>query len=275
MPRKSKLYIKINRFKRKISHTLKNNKLYIFLIFVLVLFIIWIKVFYNKYVNNPENIVSNIYFDKKYINNDNLDNLIKTTTSTFSWTNSAKNKILNYKSEKEFITSNFPFLEKINIEVLSKNTLKISYNFKKPKLLMVWSWETFAVYWNKSFIQKFDNNFLSWLNLDTKEKINLPSYIDTSNNLKWIFWKHSVDKLITYIKKIKKEFPQWVLFYIVWWENIKVINNWKTIYFSLEKDIDKQLSQLNLIKDKKPKLYSWSIEIDIGNLDEWIYFKTN
>lgn len=275
MPRKSKLQIKVIRLKRKINFFLKYKKKYILLIFLFFIFIFWINAFYNKYVNNPENIVSNIYFDKEIINNDNLNILIKNSINTFSWTNTAKNKLLKYKTEKKYILNKYPFLEKINLEVLNKNSLKISYSFKKPKLLMIWSWNIFAIYWKSNYIQKYDKNNLSWLNLDVKEKINLPSYIDTSNNLKWIFWKNSSNKLIKYIQKIKEFFPNWVLFYIVWWENIKVINNWKTIYFSLKKSIDKQISQLDLIKNKKPKLYSWAIEIDIGNLDEWIYFKTN
>ena len=275
MPRKSKLQIKVIRLKRKINFFLKYKKKYILLIFLFFIFIFWINAFYNKYVNNPENIVSNIYFDKEIINNDNLNILIKNSINTFSWTNTAKNKLLKYKTEKKYILNKYPFLEKINLEVLNKNSLKISYSFKRPKLLMIWSWNIFAIYWKSNYIQKYDKNNLSWLNLDVKEKINLPSYIDTSNNLKWIFWKNSSNKLIKYIQKIKEFFPNWVLFYIVWWENIKVINNWKTIYFSLKKSIDKQISQLDLIKNKKPKLYSWAIEIDIGNLDEWIYFKTN
>jgi len=275
MPRKSKLQIKVIRLKRKINFFLKYKKKYILLIFLFFIFVFWINAFYNKYVNNPENIVSNIYFDKEIINNDNLNILIKNSINTFSWTNTAKNKLLKYKTEKKYILNKYPFLEKINLEVLNKNSLKISYSFKKPKLLMIWSWNIFAIYWKSNYIQKYDKNNLSWLNLDVKEKINLPSYIDTSNNLKWIFWKNSSNKLIKYIQKIKEFFPNWVLFYIVWWENIKVINNWKTIYFSLKKSIDKQISQLDLIKNKKPKLYSWAIEIDIGNLDEWIYFKTN
>jgi len=273
MPRKSKIQIKVKRFKRKFFHLIKNNKLYIVIFFAFILFILWIKIFYNKYVNNPQNIVKNIYFEKQILDNNNLDTLIKNTIEVFSGTNTAKNKILWYQREKNQILKKFPYIKNIKVDVLSKNTLKIDYSFEKPKLILVWSWEIFAVYWDKDYIQKYNQNFLTWLNLNIPEQINLPSYIDTSNNLKLIFWRNSSTKLINYIKKIRKEFPKWILFYIVWWENIKVLTQKKTIYFSLEKDIDKQISQLDLIKEQKPKLYSWASEIDIGNLDEWGYFK--
>ena len=267
MVRKNKLNIKIRRFRKKIIHFLKTRKIFIILFIIFIFFLVGIKLAYNKYVNNSENIVKNIYFNKNIVNNPNYMDIIKTTNDIFSWINTAKNKLLDYKEERNKLLKNYWFLKKINIEVLSKDSLKINFKFKKPKILFIGSGEVFPVYKN-NFIWRFNSNYISWLNLDTKTKIYLPSYIKTDNNLKGIFWKNNSDKIKKYIDKILKKYPKWKLFYIVWWENIKLVLNNKTIYFSFDKDIEKQINQLKLVENFITKDIK---TIDVWNLNNWVY----
>jgi len=273
--RKNK-YIKINRLKRKVKYFIQNNKFYILWLVFTVFFVFSIIYAYHKFIDNKKNLVKEIYFDKKIADNINLLKLIKKTNDVLLWKNTVKNKIWNFEYEKNEIKFNFPFVKEVKIKIIDKDTLKINYSFKKPKLIFIWSWTLFAVYWKKDMIYPFNMNYITWLNLNIKEKIYLPSYIKTDNNLKNIFWKNKSDTIIKYIKKIKTMFPKSKLFYIVWWENIKVItSDNKTIYFSLNKDIKKQISQLSIFAKNKEKLFQQTKIIDVWNLEDGIYIVEN
>jgi len=251
---------------------LKSHKLFIWIVFVFFSIIIWAKIWYNKYIENPRNIVKTIFFDKNTINNPNLEELTKESEKVFIWTNTVKNKFLKYKTEKQYILDKYKFLSWVIVNKISTSSLKIDFKIKKPKLIFLNSKNIFAVYDEKN-IYTFNPEYQTWLNLNIKYQVYLPKYLENIKNLKWIFWKNSLDKFLKYIKAIKKVFPNVKLIYLAWWENIKVITKDKIYLFSLQKNIDKQLEQLKTVIISKPKLYNQANIIDIWNLDEWIYLQ--
>ncbi len=266
--------IKILRFKRKIIHFLKTHKLLIALVFLFFSVGIWVKIWYNKYINNPKNIVKSVFFNKNIINNPNLAELAKESEKVFIWTNTIKNKFLKYKTEKKYILDNYTFLSWITVNKLSSNSLKIDFKIKKPKLIFLNKKYIFPVYSEKN-IYTFNPKYQTWLNLNIKNKVYLPKYLDNIDNLKWIFWKDKLDKFLKYTKTIKKTFPTAKLIYLAWWENIKVITKDKIYLFSLQKNIDKQLEQLKIVIINKPKFYNQASIIDVWNLDDWVYLQIN
>lgn len=252
-----------NKFKKilkKIEKSiLKRKKAYLLLLILISLSIISIFL-YNKYINNPKNIAKSIYFDKNIILWKDLEALINFTTKELSWTNTAKEKIYNYKKQKEKIISNFKFIDNINIDPISSNELKVSYTFKSPKLILNSSWTKYLVY-NNYTIYKFkslNTGFkLTWVN-----QINLPKYVKTT---KYIFWKNKLEKILEYLKKIKQVFPKSQITYYPWWEILEINYKNKKIWFNLDKNIDKQLNNFLLIKrkidlDKIKFIDIWSLE---------------
>jgi hypothetical protein len=143
--------------------------------------------------------------------------------------------------------------------------------FKIPKLTIFWSWYAFNVY-DKDNIYSFDVKYLSWVNLtSTGVKLYLPRYLSNLKDIDNIFWKNSPDKIIKYYEKIKNFYSKSKIFYLAWWENLAVFVDNKKIIFSLSKDIDKQITQLNLLVRKMPDKYNLAKNIDVWNLDNGIY----
>lgn len=269
LKKRNKLKKKVKNFKRKIQYLAKKHKLFVLFFLFFLVFIIWIKIAYNHYINNPKNIVKNVFFEKNIINNPDLTWLIKFTQNILSGTNTIKNKFLKYKSQIEEIVKHYPFVNKVYITPISKDSVKVKFSFKKPIFIFVWSWYIFPVY-TKNLIYKFNKNYLSGINLSW-EKIYLPKYLLNKSNLNNIFWKNSPWKILKYYKTIKQTLPKSTIIYLAWWEYFKVINNQKTYYFSLSKDIKLQLNQLELIKVKLPEKFKKSKEIDLGSLKNWVY----
>jgi len=61
------------------------------------------------------------------------------------------------------------------------------------------------------------------------------------------------------------------MYYIAWWENLKLKIKDKNIYFSLSNDIEKQLNKLKLIKTKVFDKYNNAKNIDLWNLNNWVF----
>ena len=271
MRKRNKSKIIINRFKRKLNTFFKKYKKIIITSLVILVFLFWLNISYKKYIDNEKNIITNVFFDKKIINNPNLYELIKSTQTTFSWQNSVKNKIFWFKKEKKEITQNFKFISNIDVKIINNKSIKIKYYFKKPLLSIIWSWNIFSVY-NKNDIYKFNKNFLSWINIqNTWYILYLPKYLENTDIDKYIFWKNSLNRIMKVIKVIKTYFPKWKIYYIAWWENLKLKIKDKNIYFSLSSDIEKQLNKLNLIKTKLIDKYNNAKNIDLWNLNEWVF----
>jgi len=248
-------------------------------------FFVILKVSYTKYIDNPNNKITKVYFDKKIITNPNFSKLCDHISDTFSWVNSVKNKVLWYKKPISLIQQRYKYIQTINTELINNKSIKINLKFKTPKMTIFSSWYAFNVYDKnniytfdtkylsyKNNIYTFDTKYLSWLNLlSTGVKLYLPSYLSWLNNINDIFWKDTPDKIIKYYKKIKILYPKSKIFYLAWWWNFAVFVDNKKIIFSLSKDIDKQISQLKLLIKKMPGKYNLAKNIDVGNLDEWIY----
>ena len=271
MLKRNKYKKKIKVLKRNISKFIKKNKAITIAFFLLAILFIWIKIAYNHYINNPKNLVRNVFFQKKIINNPDLTGLVKYTQNVFSWTNTVKNKFLKYQNQINLIKKKYPFVKKIYTKNVSNNSIEVDFIFKKPLFTFIGSWNVFAVY-NKNLIYKFSKKYLSGIIL-SKEKIYLPKYLLNKNNLNKIFWKNSPEKILNYYKQIKIKLPKSKIFYIAWWEYLKVIDNWKAYYFSLSKDIKLQLNQLEILKLKIPDKFNNSEEIDLGSLKNTIFLK--
>jgi len=265
------LKYKINKFKRRTIFWLwKHKKIVIFLSLMFIFFVI-LKISYTKYIDNPNNKIIKVYFDKKVITNPNFSNLCDYISDTFSWVNSVKNKVLWYKKPINLIQQKYKYIQTINPELINNQSVKVNLKFKTPKMTIFSSWYVFNVY-DKNNIYTFDVKYFSWLNLlSTGVKIYLPSYLSWLNDINNIFWKNYPDKIIKYYKKIKLFYPKSKIFYLAWWEDLAIFVDNKKIIFSLSKDIDKQISQLKLLIKKMPDKYNLANNIDVGNLDEGIY----
>jgi hypothetical protein len=78
------LKYKINKFKRKAIFWIgKHKKLVIFVSLVLIFFVI-LRISYLKYIDNSNNIITKIYFNKKVLTNPNFSNLCDYISDTFS-----------------------------------------------------------------------------------------------------------------------------------------------------------------------------------------------
>ena len=270
MIRKNKYSRKIKHFKKNISTFIKKHKWLSFLVVFLLLALFSIKIAYNHYINNPKNIIKTVYFDKNVINNPNFSGLMNSTKNTLSWKNIIKNKFTNYKTEKTIIKGTYKYIKKIDIKNMWDNSVYVSFSFSKPLLQVIWSWTDFLIY-NPKNIYPFQSKYLSGLKFLTWEKVYLPKYLLWLKNLNGIFWKNSLDKLLTYIKYIHQQMPNSKIYYLAWWEYLKVFYNNKAYLFSLSKDIKLQFKQLNLLKIKLPDKLKNSKEIDLWSLKEWVF----
>ena len=265
------LKYKINKFKRRFSFFFsKHKKLVIFLI-VIFAFLFILKLEYLKYIDNPKNLITEVYFNKKIISNPNFSGLCNYVSKCFSGVNSVKNKFFWYKKEINLIKSKYKYIKNIKVELMNNQSIKVNFYFKKPKLTIFWSGYAFNVY-SKSNIYSLNKKYLSWINLlSTWNKLYLPSYLAWLKNINDIFWKNSPDKIIEYYKKIKTIYPKSKIFYLAWWEDLLVFISNKKIIFSLSKGIDEQISQLKLLIRKMPDKYNLAKNIDVWNLDKGIF----
>ena len=265
------LKYKINKFKRRFVFLLdKHKKLVVFLSLFLFFFVV-LKFSYKKYIDNPKNIITKTYFDKKILSNPNYTNLCDYISSTFSGVNSVKNKLLWYKIQVNLIKNKYKYVKDIKVDPINNKSIKVNLIFKKPKLTIFWSWYAFNVY-SKNNIYTFNLKYLTWTSLlSTWNKIYLPQYLSWLKNINKIFWKNSPDKIIKYYKRIKIFYPKSKIFYLAWWEDLLVFVKSKKIIFSLSKGIDEQINQLKLLIRKMPDKYNLAKNIDIWNLDNWVY----
>jgi len=265
------LKYKINKFKRKsIFFVRKYKKLIMFLSLVIPFFVI-LRIWYLKYIDNSDNLITKIYFNKKILINPNFSNLCNYISDTFSWVNSVKNKVLWYKEQINLIKQKYKYVQDIKPELINNKSINIKLIFKAPKLTIFWSWYIFNVY-NKNNIYSFDVKYISWYNLvSTGIKLYLPKYLSKLKDINNIFWKNQPDKIIKYYKKIIKFYPKSKIFYLAGWEDLAVFVNDKKIIFSLSKNIDEQITQLKLLIRKMPDKYNLAKNIDVWNLDNGIY----
>lgn len=273
MKRRSKSSIQLKRLRKKILLNIKKHKIMLTIILVVLVFFSWVKIMYSKYINNKENKISAVYFHKHILENLQLRDLVKDSESAFSGTNSVKDNILDFKEQKEFIKNKYKFLSNVWADIINNNTLQISFSFKKPELEFIWSGTVHAAY-SEDNIKKFYTENISWLNLNLSwtNKLRLPRYLHWEN-MKLIFYKNSLKKIQKYTTRIKKTFPESNLYYLAWAENIKVQTKNQELFFSMNKDIDKQLSQYSLLKQKMSEKFKNARIIDLWNLDEWVYLK--
>jgi len=273
LKRKSNIYKKIKRAKKKLLLKIKKNKTIIIIAIIVIVFFIWVKISFNKYIDNKKNIINTVYFDKNIINNNQLTWVINFIENTFSWTNSVENKVFRHKTEKENILNKYKYLKKINIQLIDNKTIKVWLNFKKTMINLIWSWKIYWVY-NENLIKEFNINNISGLNLlySWSNNLYLPKYL-IWKKLENIFFKVKLKTIIDYTKKIKQLFKNAKLYYLAWWESIKVDIKQKIYFFSLTKDIQKQINQLNIVKQQLPSEFEKAKVIDLWNLDYWIYLK--
>jgi len=273
LKRKSNIDKKIKRAKKKLLLKIKKHKTILIIATFVIIFLIWVKISYSKYIDNKKNIINTVYFDKYIINNNQLTWVINFIENTFSWTNSVENKILWYKTEKENILNKYKYLKNINIQLIDNKTIKVWLNLRKTKINFIWSWKIYWVY-NKNLIKKFNINNISGLNLlyTWLNNLYLPKYL-IWKKLENIFFKVKLQIIIDYTDKIKQLFKNAKLYYLAWWESIKVETKQKIYFFSLTKDIQKQINQLNMIKQQIPWKFKEAKVIDLWNLDYWIYLK--
>jgi len=274
--RKNNIIKKIKRIIKKISINLKKNKILWIIGIIIIIFFIWIKINYYKYIENENNIINTIYFDKNIMNNNTLSWMINFIQNTFLWSNSAKNKILWYKAEKEKILLKYTYLENIKISLIDNKSIKIFLQFKKPKLNFIGSWMIYWVY-DENTIQDFNINNISWLNLQNTWTITLylPNYLYWEKIESTLFFKTNLDTIISYANNIKKLFKNAKIYYLAWWESIKVETKDKIYFFSLTKDIEKQINHIKIVKNKLLWEFEKAKIIDVWNLEEWIYLKYN
>ena len=273
LKRKSNIYKKIKRAKKKLLLKIKKNKTIIIIAIIVIVFFIWVKISFNKYIDNKKNIINTVYFDKNIINNNQLTWVINFIENTFSWTNSVENKVFWYKTEKEKILNKYKYLKEINTQLIDNKTIKVWLKFKKTKINFIWSWKIYWVY-DENLIKEFDINNISGLNLlySWSNNLYLPKYL-IWKKIKNIFFKVKLKIIIDYTNKIKKMFKNAKLYYIAWWDSIKVETKQKIYFFSLTKDIQKQINQLNIVKQQLPSEFTKAKVIDLWNLDYWIYLK--
>lgn len=271
--KRSKLNIRFKRFKKKVILRVKKHKILCTIVLALLIFLFWVIFMYKKYVNNDTNKITEVYFDKHIIENLQLIQLVEYTEDVFSGTNSVKDKILKFEKQKEKIEKKYNFIENLWVDVINNNTLQIWFNFKKPQLELLWSGVIYAVY-NQNNIKKFNIDNISWLNLNLTWtlKLYLPKYLDWED-MQLIFYQNDLKKIQKYMKKILNTFPNSNLYYLAWWENIKVQLENQVIFLSLNKDIDKQINQYLKIKEKLNNNVQETKIIDLWNLDEWVYLK--
>ena len=262
---------KINRFKRKIIYLLNKHKKVIVILSLLLVFLIIIKISYEKYIDNSKNIITKVYFDKKILSNPNYTNLCNNISTIFSWENSVKNKFFWSEKQINLIKNNYKYVKTLKITIINSHSIKINLFFKKPKLTFFWSWFIYDVY-SKKNIYTFTLKYLSWTNLlSTWNLLYLPKYLSWLKNVNDIFWKNSPDKIIKYYHKIKMYFKKSKIFYLAWWEDLLVFTDGKKIMFSLSKSIDEQINQLKLLIRKMPDKYNSAKNIDVWNLDHGVY----
>ena len=273
--RKSNIDKKIKRTKKKLLLNIKKHKIIIIIVVFIIIFLIWVKISFNKYIDNKKNIINTVFFDKNIINNDQLTWVINFIENTFSWTNSVENKVFWYKTEKEKILNKYKYLKEINTQLIDNKTIKVWLKFKKTKINFIWSWKIYWVY-DENLIKEFDINNISGLNLlySWSNNLYLPKYL-IWKKIKNIFFKVKLKIIIDYTNKIKKMFKNAKLYYIAWWDSIKVETKQKIYFFSLTKDIQKQINQLNIVKQQLPSEFTKAKVIDLWNLDYWIYLKNN
>jgi len=271
MLRKNKFKRKFKTIKRNIKTFFKNHKkLALISSFFLIIFIWW-KIAFNYYVNNPKNLIKSVFFNKNILNNPNFSWLVTYTQQALSGQNTVKNKFLHYDQVRQNIKQHYPFVEKISIQPLNSNSVKVSFQFKTPSFYFVGSGLSFAVYDKKTIIP-FKTAYLTW-NLSSGNKIYLPKYILNKNNLNLIFWKTPYDKILNYSQQIQKQFSGSKIYFLPGAEYFKVFYKDKAYLISTEKDLQKQFKQLEIIKTQLPEKFKNASQIDLGSLENKIFLK--
>lgn len=273
--KKNNLYKKIKRTKKRLLLQIKKHKTKLMISIFIIVFLLWTKIIYDIYINNDKNIVNKVYFDKYIIDNEQLTWMINDIEQTLLGVNSVKNKILWYESEKKSIYDKYKYIDNIDINLIDNNTIKVWLDFKKTKLNLIWSWKIYWIY-GENLIKEFDIDNISWLNIlhTWANNLYLPSYL-YGKKLENIFFKIKLDTVLKYTNKIKEMFNDWKLYFLAWWESIKVETEDKIYFFSLTKDIQKQINQLNIAKQQVPSKVQKAQIIDLWNLETWIYLKEN
>lgn len=269
--RKNKLKRKLFLIKKITKNFYKQHKKLFWVTFFIVSSFFITKITYNHYINNPKNIIKHVYFDKQLINNPNFSKLVSFTQEIFSWQNSIKGNFFKFKSQKLKIKEAFPFVKNIKIEVLNPNSIKVSFDFTPPYLYFIGSGYVFGLYNEKNII-KFDPKYLTWSMLINK-KVFLPDYLQNLDNLSWIFYKTNFNQFLKYYETLQKYFSGAKIVYLAWWEYFQIITGWKNYLISLDKDINLQIKQLNLLKKKVPDKFKNSIQIDLWSLKNKIFLK--
>ena len=271
MLKRNKFKKKIKFFKRKINLLFKKHKVIVFVFLFGLIFIFGIKIAYNHYIDNPKNLIKNVFFQKQILNNPDLTWLIAFTQNILSGQNTIKNKFLRYQEQIQLIKNKYPFIKQVEITTLSNNSVQVEFKFKNPLFKFIGSWNIFAVY-NENKIYLFHKDYLSGINL-TWANIFLPKYLLWRENLNNIFWKNSPQKILNYYKKIQQKLPKSTIIYLAGGEYFKVLHNNKVYFISLSKNLNLQLNQLDIIKLKLPDKFKNAKQIDLGSLKNWIFLK--
>jgi len=270
--------LKRNKFKRKIKLLKKSIKQFCVthkkLTLVVILLLFWFvvaKVAFIHYVDNPQNQVANIFFDKQVLSNPNFSWLVSYTQQVLSGKNTVKNKFLGYSSEISKIKLAYPFVKDIKIQALSRNSVQVNYSFTPPLFYFVGSGISFWVYTENKIIP-FKTDFLTG-NLANADKVFLPSYMLDKTDLKLIFWKTPLDKFLTYEKKLSRYFSGSRIYFLPGAEYFKVFYKSKAYLISTDKALSKQLDQLHIIKVQLPDKFKKAQELDLGSLQNEIFLK--
>lgn len=245
---------------------LKQKKI-IWLIIWAILLIIWINILIQKTVYKAENLINEISFTKK--NMEEYDNpyLYRDIQEELEWKNYYHYKLFKLKDFEEQLKEKYFVIKELKIQKTKNLKYLIDISFIKPDIILQdWVRNIWMIDWNFFDIYEW-NNIWSWVN-----SILIPEYTQSLKTLDWFFNKINKEEFLLQINTINIFF-EWNI------NSIKYLPGWsktlvntldgKKIYFNNIKPLSEQLEKLYIYQSDK-NLYEKYKEIDLGSLDEVI-----
>lgn len=264
MIRRKQHKFQFSRHVRKIIKSiLRPNRMVLYVVWIIVIIAGILILNIRARIYNSDYLISKVVFTTWSVAAYNDNELFSNIVHIYSWNYYSTLRIGgSVRSTIDDLISKVSYIQTITPSSFSNNTLLVDVSFKQPLLKFNYKDKEYGIY-NDTFVA-----LSTWDNLGKDTPIILlPLYLSgNSENISWILYDISVQKMLTDYLLLQASPIQWSITYIPGGEKYVIWNPNQQVYFNTKKDISKQLSLLYILKNNYNGFEDLK-QIDVWSLD--------
>lgn len=217
--------------------------------FVICIFFYIAYIIYHISIGNPKFIIKKVVYDPVSLAYITDIQLYTTVTTIIQDRNYLYAKWLSKKNILSEIREKYPLVQDINLQLQSEQTVFITVQFSKPKIIFQTPSSYFASYNEQLYLIQSGSRFL-W----EQFAIQLPAFSAQRTGIDWIFRKISENSLYEHINLILNTLSPTNISEIIyqpWGQRLFLSYKGKRIYINLAKNVQLQLEKILTLENNR------------------------